>query len=174
MILVVDYGGTQVQSTARKLRGDRIYCEILPPNAVPGRLSDPAVKGIFLAGEPDDEVRIDEALFSCGIPLLAMGACARRLCVSMGGKALAAQVEARTAQISFADSPLFDGLIASDRYFERVDMLELPEGCEPIAFSPGHNRSAVVRLMTTTGAAPSRSDSSNDLPASRRIPSVRK
>jgi GMP synthase (glutamine-hydrolysing) len=126
-----------VQSTARKLRGDRIYCEILPPNAVPGRLSDPAVKGIFLAGEPGDEVRIDEALVSCGIPLLAMGACARRLCVSMGGKALAAQVEARTAQISFADSPLFDGLIASDRYFERVDMLELPEGCEPIAFSPG-------------------------------------
>ncbi len=137
MILVVDYGGTQVQSTARKLRGDRVYCEILPPCDAPGRLSDPYVKGVLLAGEPDEDGRIDEALFSAGIPVLALGACARKLCVSMGGKALAAQVEARTAQITFADSILFDGLIQSDRYFERVDMLELPEGCVAIAFSPG-------------------------------------
>lgn len=137
MILVVDYGGTQVQSTARKLRGNRVYCEILPPDAAPGRLSDPAVKGALLVGEPDDEAQIGEALLSAEIPVLAMGACARMLCVAMGGKALAAQIEARTAQITFVDSPLFDGLIESDRYFERVDMLELPEGCEAIAFSPG-------------------------------------
>ena len=136
MILVVDYGGTQVQSTARKLRGDRVYCEIVPPDAAVERVSDANVKGVLLAGAAGD-AEIAGALFSVGIPLLAMGACARRLCVSMGGKALAAQIEARTAQITFADSVLFDGLIESDRYFERVDMLELPEGCEPIAFSPG-------------------------------------
>ncbi len=137
MILVVDYGGTQVQSTARKLRGDRVYCEILPPDAATGKLTDPDVKGVLLAGTPADDVEVDEALFTADVPVLALGACARRLCVSMGGKALAAQIEARTAQITFADSPLFDGLIESDRYFERVDMLELPEGAEAIAFSPG-------------------------------------
>jgi GMP synthase (glutamine-hydrolysing) len=136
MILVVDFGGTQVQSTARKLRGDRIYCEILPPDTVPWRLTDPRIKGILLAGEPGDDVSIDGALFSSGLPVLALGACARRLCISMGGKALSAQIEARTAQITFADSALFDGLVASDRYFERVDALELPEGASPIAFSP--------------------------------------
>lgn len=137
MILVVDYGGTQVQSTARKLRGDQVYCEILPPDAAPGLLADPNVKGILLVGEPDEAQEVGEALYTAGLPVLALGACARRLCVAMGGKALAAQIEARTAQITFADSALFDGLIESDRYFDRVDMLELPDGCDAIAFSPG-------------------------------------
>ncbi|MGI6239230.1 MAG: glutamine-hydrolyzing GMP synthase [Christensenellales bacterium] len=137
MILVVDFGGTQVQSTARKLRGDRIYCEIVKPEAAPQMLADARVKGVLLVGEPAEETPIDKAIYDAGRPILAMGACARMLCVSMGGTSIAAQIEARTAMITFAESPLFEELVESDRYFERVDMLELPEGFEPIAFSAG-------------------------------------
>lgn len=134
MILVVDLGGFQARTIARMLRGDSVYCEIARPERALGSLEN--CRGIIVAGEGGRGV-LSQELIDAGLPLMAMGSAARELCALLGGKPLGAQVEKRTGLISFEDSPLFDGIIESERYFERVDMLELPEGCRPIAYMPG-------------------------------------
>lgn len=134
MILVVDLGGFQARTIARMLRGDSVYCEIARPERALGSLEN--CRGIIVAGEGGRGV-LSQELIDAGLPLMAMGSAARELCALMGGQPLGAQVEKRTGLISFEDSPLFDGIIESERYFERVDMLELPEGCRPIAYMPG-------------------------------------
>lgn len=134
-ILVVDFGGTQAQSTARKLRGEHVYCEIETSETAYERVARDKPKGLLFAGGVTNGMGIDARLLALNMPVLALGACARYLCVAMGGRTLGAQIERATAQITFTDSPLFDGLMESDRFFERVDALELPPECKPIAYS---------------------------------------
>lgn len=134
MILVVDLGGFQAQTIARMLRADSVYCEIARSDKAPERLEN--CRGIIVAGEGGRGM-LDRKLIDAGLPLMAMGSAARGLCALLGGQTLGTQVEKRTGLISFEESPLFEGIIESERYFERVDMLELPEGCRPIAYMAG-------------------------------------
>ena len=138
-ILLLDFGGTQAQSVARKLRGERIYCEVLPYHAPLEAIREAAPRGIILAGGRAEEgdPRPDPGIFKLGIPVLALGYGARVLAEALGGKALGVLAEKRAADISFADCALFEGLGESDRYFERVDAFELPEGFATLAFSSG-------------------------------------
>ena len=133
-ILVVDLGGFQACTIARMLRGDSVYCEIARPEEAPGSLEN--CRGIIVAGEGGRGV-LSREILEAGLPVMAMGSAARELCVLLGGQSLGVQVEKRTGLISFENSPLFDGIIESERYFERADMLELPEGCRPIAYMTG-------------------------------------
>ena len=79
-VLLLDFGGTQAQSVARKLRGERVYCEVLPYNAPLEEIEKASPRGILLAGgaSPDGEaLRCDARVFSLGLPVLAMGYGAR-------------------------------------------------------------------------------------------------
>lgn len=134
MILVIDQGGFQARTIARMLRGDSIYCEIARSGAALEYLEK--CRGIIVAGEGEDGA-FDRRLIDVGLPLMAMGSAAREMCALLGGQSLGAQAEKRTGLVSFEDSPLFDGVSESERYFERADVLELPEGCRPIAYMPG-------------------------------------
>ena len=101
-----------------------------------------APKGLVLAGGTGDpgapDARsVDADVFTLGLPVLAMGYGARQMALTLGGQLLGTQLTDRSAQISFADSPLFEGLGESERFFSRVDSLELPEGFGAIAFSDG-------------------------------------
>ena len=87
-------------------------------------------------GAPDAR-SVDADVFTLGLPVLAMGYGARQMALTLGGQLLGTQLTDRSAQISFADSPLFEGLGESERFFSRVDSLELPEGFGAIAFSDG-------------------------------------
>ena len=133
MILVVDLGGYQARSIARMLRGESVYCEISSPRKALQRLE--GCRGIIIAGEGNRE--FDERLIDAGLPIMALGGASRKLCRLLGGQSLGTQLENRTALISFNDSPLFDGIVESERYFEQVDMLELPVDCKPIAHMSG-------------------------------------
>ena len=138
MILIIDFGANQSRSIARKLRGDNIYCEIVKPAAAAETMALKAPKGLLLAG--DDEYKTVNAgwLADVRIPVLAMGACARWLCAALGGAVVGNSIVDRTESISFAQCRLFEGLIESDRYLDRVDVLELPDGFSPIASVPGN------------------------------------
>ena len=133
MILVVDLGGYQARSIARMLRGLSVYCEISRPGKALQRLE--GCRGIIIAGEGNGH--FDHRLIDAGLPVMALGRASRMLCDVLGGQCLSTQLEDRTAIISFNDSPLFDGIMESERYFEKVDMLELPEDCSPIAHISG-------------------------------------
>ena len=138
-VLLLDFGGTQAQSVARKLRGERIYCEVLPHDAPLEAIQATAPRGIILAGAGTDGQTgdCDARIFALGLPVLAMGHCSALLAEALGGKALGVLAEKRAAEISFADCALFEGLVESDRYLERVEAFELPDGFVSLAFSTG-------------------------------------
>ena len=115
------------------LRGDSIYCEITRPEKALKRLENS--RGIIIAGEGSEE--FDPALLNAGVPVMAMGSAARSMCNMLGGQVLGTQLENRTSLISFEYSQLFDGIMESERYFDRVDMLELPVGFKPVAYIDG-------------------------------------
>lgn len=131
-ILVLDFGGPQAMAMARKLRGQNIYCEIRSGAIAVESVRKKAPRGILLAGGPSQRP-FDESVLNLGIPILAMGDCARKLAQGMGAICEGALLTNRASQIEFLPCPLFDGLGESDRFFERIDALQLPEGCEAIA-----------------------------------------
>ncbi len=133
MILVVDLGGYQARSIARMLRGASIYCEISRPGRALQHLEN--CRGIIIAGEGGGQ--FDQRLIDAGLPVMGLGKASRLLCELLGGQSISTEIEERTSLISFEPSPLFDGIMESERYFDRVDMLELPVDCQPIAYLSG-------------------------------------
>ena len=136
-ILVLDFGGQQALSTAQRLRSIRVFSLVLPGSASLETIRAAMPKGIVLAGgdAAQEPLPLDCALLDMGIPVLATGASARRMAEVLGGQTHGVSIDRRTAQISFGASPLFSGLEESDRYFDRVEELLLPEGMKPIANS---------------------------------------
>lgn len=131
-ILILDFGGAQAQSMARKLRGQNYYCEVHPCSVEIETIRRKAPKGLLLAGGPGN-LPFNEEILRLGIPVLAMGFCARDMARSFGAVCEGALLTGRASQITFLPCPLFDGLGESDRFFDRIDALKLPEGFEPIA-----------------------------------------
>ena len=141
-LLILNYGGTQAQSLARKVRGDRVYCEILPADTPAAEISAPGVRGVILAGINEtgfveDGPQCDPAVFSLGLPVLAIGHGARCMARQLGGRVRHTALENQTLQIHFASSPLFSGLSYSDRFVNRLDMIDLPDGFTVAAHGRG-------------------------------------
>lgn len=131
-ILVLDFGGPQAQSMARKLRSQNYYCEVHPCSIDIDTIRRKDPYGLLLAGGPDDS-SFDDDILRLGLPVLAMGDSARILARVYGSSCEGALLTDRTSQITFLPCPLFEGLTESDRYFDRIDAMKLAEGFEPIA-----------------------------------------
>ncbi|NLG25823.1 MAG: glutamine-hydrolyzing GMP synthase [Clostridiales bacterium] len=138
MILILDFGGAQSHSVARKVRGEKVYCEVLPFDAPIERVRGRNPKGIILVGGSGDAFApgapdCDPAVYSSGLPMLAIGYGSRALLRAMGGRSRGPALTRQTMEVSFSPSPLFTGLTASERFIERLDLIDLPEGFSPIA-----------------------------------------
>ena len=131
-ILILDFGGSQAQDMAHKLRGQNYYTEVQSCAIDPEIVRRKAPKGLLLAGGPSDRP-FDAELLHLSIPVLAMGFSARQMLQLSGAVCEGALLTNRASQITFLPCPLFDGLGESDRYFDRIDALTLPAGFEPIA-----------------------------------------
>ena len=131
-ILVLDFGGPQARSMARKLRSQNYYCEVQPCFIDVETVRRKAPRGLLLAGGPGDD-GFDTEILHLDIPVLAMGYCARSMAKRMGAVCEGALLTGRASQITFLPCPLFEGLGDSDRFFDRIDALQLPDGFEPIA-----------------------------------------
>lgn len=140
LILILDFGGNQAYYTARRLRGEQFYCEILPGDLPPSEIVARAPKGVLLAGGDSRALRAEPLPFdpeSLGVPVLAFGGAARMLLERVGAEHRGIQLEDNKDFLQFSPCPLFDGLDENDRFFERVDGFALPEGYAPIAATPG-------------------------------------
>lgn len=139
LILILDYGGSQAYYTARRLRGEQFYCEILPGDADPAEIIAREPAGVMLAGGDSSELRMPplpldpEAL---GVPVLAFGGAARMLAERIGAEHRGIQMEGGKDFLQFSACPLFEDLDENDRLFDRVDGYALPEGYAPIAATP--------------------------------------
>ncbi len=76
-VLVLDFGSQYTQLIARRVRENRVYCEIQPPDLPARELEARAPIGVILSGGPqsvyaEQSPRPDARLFELGIPVLGI------------------------------------------------------------------------------------------------------
>lgn len=139
LILVLDFGGKEAYYTARRLRGERFYCEILSGDTDPAEIMNKMPCGIILCGGDSHALRTEPLPFDpdfFGLPVLAFGGAARMLAERISAEHRGIQLENNKDFVQFTPDLLFEGLDENDRFFERVDGYALPEGYVPIAMTP--------------------------------------
>ncbi len=133
MILVLDLGDGRGSAVARRVRSEQVYSEVLSADASIEMIRAASPMGVLIAGDGNLGLASLPELLDLGIPVLAMGASARLILKALGGAHVPTARSECTAQVTFEPSPLFQGLGESERYFECMDALELPEGARAIA-----------------------------------------
>ena len=76
-ILILDYGSQYTQLIARRIREERVYCEIHPPTKPTKWIRDWNPSGVVLSGGPasvydDDVPKADPELLEMGVPVLGI------------------------------------------------------------------------------------------------------
>ena len=89
-IIVLDFGSQYTQLIARRLREDKVYCEILPYHASVEEIKEKNPEGIILSGGPssvynEDAYEVDQGVYSMGIPVLGICYGMQRIAVDFGG-----------------------------------------------------------------------------------------
>ncbi len=143
-IAILDYGSQVTQLIARRLREQKVYCEIIRFDTSAEELKNRAPKGIILSGGPcsvpdEGSPKCDPALFDLGIPIL--GICyGMQLTAYMLGGAVQPGLKREYGKAMMRikkDSPLFDGLGTDLQvWMSHGDKVEvMPEGYEVVAES---------------------------------------
>src|SRR5262245_56234420 len=119
-ILILDYGSQFTQLIARRIREQRVYCEIQPGtlNAEQVRAWHP--RGIVLSGGPnsvyDEDVPLpDPRIFNLGIPILGVCYGMQAIAHLQGGKVVPGHREYGRAHLHIArEDPLFEGFAVDE------------------------------------------------------------
>ncbi len=143
-ILIIDYGSQYTQLIARRIREQRVYCEIVDCGIKADAVAALQPQALVLSGGPSsvfDEGApgIDPKLFELELPILGICYGMQLLCHALGGKVSAAtHREYGPAQITVLEA---DGLFAS---FVPDDMLAvwMSHGDRVDALPPGFVASA--------------------------------
>ncbi|MEG9883624.1 MAG: glutamine-hydrolyzing GMP synthase [Hyphomicrobiales bacterium] len=90
-ILIIDFGSQLTQLIARRVREQKVYCDIVAFDKAEAALSDPALKGIILSGGPSSVTRAatprpPEAVFTRNLPVLGMCYGQQAMCERLGGE----------------------------------------------------------------------------------------
>jgi len=145
-ILILDYGGQYTQLIARRVREDRVYCEIHPPTRSPEWVREWNPNAIILSGGPssvyDDGVpSADPVLFDLGIPVLGICYGMQLMAHLLGADVVPAESrEYGRAELEVVDvDGLFRGFEAGEKtpvWMSHGDQIEtLPPGFELLARS---------------------------------------
>ena len=141
-VLILDYGSQYTQLIARRLRENRVYSEIHPPDLPPEEIRRRSPIGLILSGGPqgvyeEGAPRLDPEIVELGIPILGICYGMQALAQVLGGSVRAsAHREYGRAEVDIASAgALFDGLSNRETVWmshgDQVD--ELPPGCRGIA-----------------------------------------
>jgi len=135
-ILILDYGSQYTQLIARRIREERVYCEIHPPNRSLEWIREWQPRGIVLSGGPAsvydaDVPGIDAGLLDLETPLLGICYGMQLIAQAAGGKVEPAEKrEYGRAELEIREpNDLFDGFDRGERstvwmsHGDRVDRL---------------------------------------------------
>jgi len=152
-IIVLDFGSQYTQLIARRLREDKIYCEILPYHTSVEEIKAKTPQGIILSGGPssvynEDAYEVDQGVYSMGIPVLGICYGMQRIAVDFGGSVIRsshheygkAELKLETSSPLLADCD--DDRIVWMSHSDKVDVL--PEGFAPIATSDNSPYAAIA------------------------------
>lgn len=155
-ILILDFGSQTTQLIARRIREQKVYCEIHPYSTSLDKIKALAPAGIVLSGGPASVYDIDAplsdpALFELGLPILGICYGAQLMIQQLGGKVEKAEKrEFGKADLSIqVTDGLFAGLeiipVHHQVWMSHGDRVEMaPEGFEATATS-SHSPFAALR-----------------------------
>jgi GMP synthase (glutamine-hydrolysing) len=147
-ILIVDFGSQVTQLIARRVREEKVYCEIVPYQRAAEAFAAMKPKAVILSGGPASVLDKDAplappALFSAGVPVLGICYGEQAMAHQLGG-----QVEGghhrefgRAEVLVTEDTPLFEGVWQKGEKYpvwmshgDRVT--KLPKGFRVVGTSP--------------------------------------
>ena len=153
-ILVLDFGSQYTQLIARRLREEKVYCEIVPYFEKIENIKAKAPKGIILSGGPasvyaKDAYRIDKEIYNLGLPVMGICYGMQLIAVDFGGEVVRADHhEYGKAELIIDDfsSPLFkDVKDKSIAWMSHADKVEtLPDGFKMIAHTDNAPYAAIA------------------------------
>jgi GMP synthase (glutamine-hydrolysing) len=147
VICILDFGSQYSQLIARRVREARVYCELIPHDAVPEVLRRQKFKGFILSGGPasvyePDAPHLPEDILRDGVPVLGICYGMQLLAYHLGGRVAPARAREYgpvQVRVEEPDDPLFrhlpDTLQAWMSHGDRIE--EVPSGFRSLASSPG-------------------------------------
>jgi GMP synthase (glutamine-hydrolysing) len=120
-ILIIDYGSQFTQLIARRIREERVYCEIQPPTRDLAWIREWQPKGIILSGGPssvygEDVPTASPELLRMGVPVLGVCYGMQLITHLEGGVVERGRREYGRAQVEVREpSGLFEGFAAGER-----------------------------------------------------------
>jgi GMP synthase (glutamine-hydrolysing) len=146
-VIILDFGSQYTQLIARRIREQKVYCEIHPYTLSPEAIKGNSTKGIVLSGGPASVYdkgapRVDAELFQLGIPVLGICYGMQLMTSLLGGKvAPSREREYGKAELKIDEpSQIFAGLDTGQSYrvwMSHGDRVEkLPPGFRTFAHSP--------------------------------------
>jgi GMP synthase (glutamine-hydrolysing) len=143
-VLILDFGSQYTQLIARRIREQRVYCEIHPCSAPLAKLRVLEPQAIVLSGGPQSVYEegapsIDPAVFELGVPMLGICYGMQLTCHLLGGQVERADKrEYGPARVEVTSpSAIFDGFAAGqqvDVWMSHGDSVKaLPPGFRTIA-----------------------------------------
>ena len=147
-VLIVDFGSQVTQLIARRVREEKVYCEIVPYQKAEAAFRDMKPKAVILSGGPASVLDKDaplapKAIYDAGVPLLGICYGEQAMAAQLGGKVEGGHHrEFGRAEVEVvADSPLFEGVWKKGEKYpvwmshgDRVT--KLPEGFKVLGISP--------------------------------------
>jgi GMP synthase (glutamine-hydrolysing) len=147
-ILIVDLGSQVTQLIARRVREEKVYCEIVPFHKAGEALQAMRPKGVILSGGPASVLDKDAplppaALYDAGVPVLGICYGEQAMAMQLGGMVESGHHRefGRAEVLVTAESPLLEGTWRKGERYpvwmshgDRVT--RLPEGFRVIATSP--------------------------------------
>ena len=146
-VLILDFGAQYTQLIARRLREQRVACEIHPCTVGDAFVRAYAPAAIVLSGGPASTVEVEsprapDSVFELGVPVLGICYGEQTMCAQLGGAVESADHReyGRALLELERPSPLFEGLLLPGEkapvwmsHGDRVT--RLPPGFEPVARS---------------------------------------
>jgi len=136
-ILILDFGSQYTQLIARRIREQKVYCEIHPYNIPFSRIREYKPRGIVLSGGPSstygsEAPHVDAGVFELGVPVLGICYGMQEIAFQLGGEVgHSAQREFGKAMLkALEDDPLWQGMeFPAQVWMSHGDKVEvLPEG----------------------------------------------
>ena len=155
-IIVLDFGSQYTQLIARRLREERVYCEIVPYHTSIEAIKAKSPKGIILSGGPssvydENAYEVDQGVYTLGVPVLGICYGMQRIAVDFGGSVIRSdhhEYGKAELNIQEKENTLFkdvdDNGIVWMSHSDKVDVL--PEGFKTIAISDNSPFAAIANV----------------------------
>lgn len=143
-ILIMDFGGQYAQLIARRVREQKVYCEIKSYKTTADEIKACGYKGIIFSGGPnsvyvDDAPKCDLAVFESGIPILGICYGAQMMANLCGGEVSSSEVKeyGKTEVVFDKNSNMFDNVsVNSVVWMSHTDYISrIPNGFKITAHS---------------------------------------